>query len=138
MADIVDKWNGEDYWDQWLIVHFLPTDLPSLMRKKTYLSFHTFRYSGEGGGIMRVHCIPHPLSLYPGGHLPAAAANNSIRLIAIDLDGTLLGDGGRVSPRNLAALHAAQARGIQLAIATGRRHSFAMRAPFGAPQARCE
>lgn len=69
--------------------------------------------------------IPSILKL--GGHLPAAAQNNSIRLIAIDMDGTLLGDDGRVSPRNLAALHAAQARGIQLVVATGRRHSFAMR-----------
>ena len=43
------------------------------------------------------------------------------------MDGTLLGDDGRVSPRNLAALHAAHARGIQLVVATGRRHSFAMR-----------
>jgi hydroxymethylpyrimidine pyrophosphatase-like HAD family hydrolase len=43
------------------------------------------------------------------------------------MDGTLLGDDGRVSPRNLAALRAAQARGIQLVVATGRRHSFAMR-----------
>jgi hypothetical protein len=59
--------------------------------------------------------------------LPAATHNNSIRLIAIDMDGTLLGDDGRVSPRNLASLYAAQARGIQLVVATGRRHSFAMR-----------
>jgi hypothetical protein len=59
--------------------------------------------------------------------LPAADHNISIRLIAIDLDGTLLGDDGRVSPRNLAALRAAQATGIQLVVATGRRHSFAMR-----------
>lgn len=59
--------------------------------------------------------------------MPAAAANNSIRLIAIDLDGTLLGDDGRVSPRNLSSLRAAEAAGIQLVVATGRRHSFAMR-----------
>ena len=59
--------------------------------------------------------------------MPAAAQNNSIRLIAIDMDGTLLGDDGRVSPRNLAALHAAHSHGVQLVVATGRRHSFAMR-----------
>jgi hydroxymethylpyrimidine pyrophosphatase-like HAD family hydrolase len=59
--------------------------------------------------------------------LPAAEQNSSARLIAIDMDGTLLGDDGRVSPRNLAALHAAEAAGIQIAVATGRRHSFAMR-----------
>ena len=59
--------------------------------------------------------------------MPAASQNSSTRLIAIDLDGTLLGDDGRVSPRNLAALHAAHSRGVQIVVATGRRHSFAMR-----------
>ena len=49
------------------------------------------------------------------------------RLIAIDMDGTLLGEDGRVSPRNLAALRAAQAAGIEIVVATGRRHSYAMR-----------
>jgi hydroxymethylpyrimidine pyrophosphatase-like HAD family hydrolase len=48
-------------------------------------------------------------------------------MIAIDMDGTLLGDDGRVSPRNLAALRAAEAAGIEVVVATGRRHSFAMR-----------
>ena len=48
-------------------------------------------------------------------------------MIAIDMDGTLLGEDGRVSPRNLAALRAAEAAGIELVVATGRRHSFAMR-----------
>ena len=43
------------------------------------------------------------------------------------MDGTLLGDDGHVSARNLSSLRAAEAAGIQLAIATGRRHSFAMR-----------
>ena len=47
-------------------------------------------------------------------------------LIAIDLDGTLLNSSGRVSPRNLAALHLAQSSGIEVVISTGRRHSFAM------------
>jgi hypothetical protein len=77
--------------------------------------------------------INPPSILKSVGHLPATAQNSSIRLIAIDMDGTLLGDDGRVSPRNLAALHAAEAAGIQLVIATGRRHSFAMRAlrPLG-------
>jgi hydroxymethylpyrimidine pyrophosphatase-like HAD family hydrolase len=49
------------------------------------------------------------------------------RLIAIDLDGTLLNTSGQVSPRNRAALHLAQASGIEVVISTGRRHSFAMR-----------
>lgn len=48
-------------------------------------------------------------------------------MIAVDMDGTLLGDDGRVSPRNLAALRAAEAAGIEVVVATGRRHSFAMR-----------
>jgi hydroxymethylpyrimidine pyrophosphatase-like HAD family hydrolase len=47
-------------------------------------------------------------------------------MIAIDMDGTLLGDDGRVSPRNLAALLAAEAAGIEIVVATGRRHSYAM------------
>src|ERR1035437_1543528 len=42
------------------------------------------------------------------------------------MDGTLLGDDGRVSPRNLAALRAAQAAGIEVVVATGRRHSYAL------------
>ena len=42
------------------------------------------------------------------------------------MDGTLLGDDGRVSPRNLAALLSAQAAGILVVVATGRRHSYAM------------
>jgi hypothetical protein len=48
------------------------------------------------------------------------------RLIAIDLDGTLLNTSGQVSPRNLAALQLAEASGIEVVISTGRRHSFAM------------
>ena len=48
-------------------------------------------------------------------------------IIAIDIDGTLLNSEGKVSPRNRAALHAAHAAGIEVVIATGRRHTYAMR-----------
>jgi hydroxymethylpyrimidine pyrophosphatase-like HAD family hydrolase len=50
-----------------------------------------------------------------------------IRMIAVDLDGTLLGAGGRVGARNAAALLAAEEAGIVVAIATGRRHGYALR-----------
>jgi hydroxymethylpyrimidine pyrophosphatase-like HAD family hydrolase len=49
------------------------------------------------------------------------------RLIAIDLDGTLLNSDGRVSSRNLAALRLAEDSGAEIVIATGRRHGYAMR-----------
>ena len=49
------------------------------------------------------------------------------KLIAIDMDGTLLDSEGHVSERNRAALYCAEEAGIEVVIATGRRHSFAMR-----------
>ena len=51
----------------------------------------------------------------------------SVRMIALDMDGTLLGDDGQVRPRNLSALQVAEAAGIEIVIATGRRHCYAMR-----------
>lgn len=49
------------------------------------------------------------------------------RMLAVDIDGTLLGGDGQVSPRNLAALKAAERAGMEVVVATGRRHSYAMR-----------
>jgi hypothetical protein len=49
------------------------------------------------------------------------------RLIAIDMDGTLLAANSRVSPRNLSALRAAENAGAEIVIATGRRHCYAMK-----------
>jgi Cof subfamily protein (haloacid dehalogenase superfamily) len=43
------------------------------------------------------------------------------RLLALDLDGTLLGPDGRVSPRNVEAVAAAEAAGVQVVVCTGRR-----------------
>jgi len=51
----------------------------------------------------------------------------SIRLIAIDIDGTLTpSSGAPISTRNRTALHAAQAAGVEIVIATGRREAYAM------------
>ena len=53
--------------------------------------------------------------------LPAAAA--SVRLIASDLDGTLLRDNREVSPRTAAAIAAAFDAGLLVVAATGRQYS---------------
>jgi len=48
-------------------------------------------------------------------------------MIAVDMDGTLVGPDGQVSARNLAAMRAAERAGVEVVVATGRRHSYAMR-----------
>jgi hypothetical protein len=48
-------------------------------------------------------------------------------MIVVDMDGTLLNSDGKVSARNLAALKAAEQVGIEVVVATGRRHCYAMR-----------
>lgn len=51
---------------------------------------------------------------------------SSIRLIAIDIDGTLLPTSSTtISRRNCRALREAQAAGLHIVIATGRRHQYA-------------
>ncbi|MEK6396709.1 MAG: HAD-IIB family hydrolase, partial [Terriglobus sp.] len=49
------------------------------------------------------------------------------KMIAIDMDGTLVHPGGTVSPGNQDALDRARAAGARIVIATGRRHSYAMK-----------
>jgi len=46
---------------------------------------------------------------------------SAIRMLAVDLDGTLLAGEDAISPRTREALHAAARAGVQVAIATGRR-----------------
>src|SRR5213592_2404876 len=45
----------------------------------------------------------------------------AIRLLALDLDGTLLNSGGRISERNRAAIESARENGVNVAVVTGRR-----------------
>ena len=49
-----------------------------------------------------------------------------IRLLAVDIDGTLLDPQFKISAENLAALRAAYAAGVELVLATGRRHDYAL------------
>jgi Cof subfamily protein (haloacid dehalogenase superfamily) len=50
----------------------------------------------------------------------------SIRLLATDIDGTLLNPQFQISDGDLAALRRAHAAGIEIVLVTGRRHSFAL------------
>jgi len=49
-----------------------------------------------------------------------------IRLLALDIDGTLTDPNFQVSSRNIAALRAAHEAGIEIILATGRRHDYAL------------
>lgn len=50
----------------------------------------------------------------------------SLKLIAVDIDGTLLNSASRISDVNLRALAEAHQSGIHVVLATGRRHHFAL------------
>ena len=52
--------------------------------------------------------------------------DESLRLIAIDIDGTLLNPEFQISPSDLAALRRAHGEGVEVILVTGRRHTFAL------------
>lgn len=49
-----------------------------------------------------------------------------IRLLAVDIDGTLLNPQFQISESDMAALHRAHQEGVEIVLATGRRHMFAL------------
>jgi len=51
---------------------------------------------------------------------------DSLRLIAIDIDGTLLNPEFHISATDLATLRRAHAEGVEVILVTGRRHTFAL------------
>jgi Cof subfamily protein (haloacid dehalogenase superfamily) len=63
----------------------------------------------------------------------AANERGVIKLIGIDVDGTLLDSRGRVPSENLGALQDAASRGVRLAIVTGRSFLFALPAVQALP-----
>jgi hydroxymethylpyrimidine pyrophosphatase-like HAD family hydrolase len=48
----------------------------------------------------------------------------SVRLIAIDIDGTLLNSQFQIAEMDLNALRRAQTSGVEVIVVTGRRHMF--------------
>src|SRR5580704_12839999 len=50
----------------------------------------------------------------------------SIRLLAADIDGTLLNPQFQISEADMAALRRAQEEGVEIVLVTGRRHMFAL------------
>jgi len=55
-----------------------------------------------------------------------SVAAKSLRLIAIDIDGTLLSPEFKISDTDLATLRRAHSEGIEIILVTGRRHTFAL------------
>jgi Cof subfamily protein (haloacid dehalogenase superfamily) len=58
--------------------------------------------------------------------LESSVPADSIRLIAVDIDGTLLNPQFEISENDLAALRNAHRQGIEVVLVTGRRHTFAL------------
>lgn len=59
--------------------------------------------------------------------MTTTAPSFPIRLIALDIDGTIIGDDGIIGPRTRAAVQAAMDRDIAVSLVTGRMVSSAMR-----------
>jgi Cof subfamily protein (haloacid dehalogenase superfamily) len=56
----------------------------------------------------------------------AQSSQPAIKLLATDIDGTLLNPQFQISEGDLRALRSAHAAGIEIALVTGRRHAFAL------------
>lgn len=54
-------------------------------------------------------------------------AANEIKLLVLDIDGTIAGTSNQISPKVKQAIQASQAKGVQVAIATGRMYRSALR-----------
>ena len=58
--------------------------------------------------------------------LKSSVLNLPIRLLAIDIDGTLLNPQFEISPVDMAALRRVHQEGVEVLLVTGRRHTFAL------------
>jgi len=65
------------------------------------------------------------ITIHESRPFPRYNTSMPIRLIAMDLDGTLLDSRAHISEENARTIAAAQSRGIEIVLATGRRFDFA-------------
>ncbi len=70
---------------------------------------------------------PFPLTPFQGNpNAKIVLVKLPIRLLAVDIDGTLLNPQFQISDTDLAALRRAHSEGVEVILVTGRRHTFAM------------
>jgi|KBSSwiStaDraftv2_1062776.scaffolds.fasta_scaffold26067_6 Cof subfamily protein (haloacid dehalogenase superfamily) len=86
------------------------------------------RPPGKSVKQQRLHGVRRNIAHRPlwDGMLKSVVVSLPIRLIAVDIDGTLLNPQFQISPTDLAALQRAKAQGVEVILVTGRRHTFAM------------
>ena len=92
------------------------------------------RRSAKFDFVIALPTVPPFLSVATGAPVPpvtldlmTSRTSTPVALVAFDIDGTLMpSQGDRMSPRTIAALHAAVAAGIEVVIATGCRAAYAM------------
>jgi hypothetical protein len=77
---------------------------------KTYVNFPGQRRPHRG-----------PRGVQAGSRVVVQSQRMPIRILALDLDGTLLNSHSEISTSNLQALVAAHERGVQIVVTTGRR-----------------
>ena len=65
-------------------------------------------------------------SAFPATMLKSLVLTPPIRLLAADIDGTVLNPEFRISQTDLAALRRAHQEGVEIILVTGRRHTFAL------------
>ena len=68
-----------------------------------------------------------PVPARPSIEATAPSETPPIRLLVLDLDGTIVGSSNQIRPTVKRAIQAVQAKGVQVAIATGRMYRSALR-----------
>ena len=86
---------------------------------------NTSKKTGVGGPIMANQLMLNQKSPKPAPR-PRYNRQMSVRLIALDIDGTLLDSRWQLPEANRASIAAATRRGIEVALVTGRRYDFAL------------